>query len=153
MKFVIQTVSQASIHCKQVDTHQSIGHGLVIYVGIHQQDTWRSDTQLSQIVDDILSLRCMEDDQGKINVSVQDQHWSILLVSNFTLYGQNIKGKRLDFSSSARFDQAKQIYDRLYDCFLKSDVQCITGNFGDYMTITSTVTGPINLVLDYDFSS
>ena len=149
MKFVIQTVSQANIVCTSQPEPQSIWHGLVIYIGIHKNDIVWSDDQIKKVVQDIVELRCMEDTQGKINVNIQDTQWSILLVSNFTLYGSNKKGKRLDFGESARFEDAQSLYTRILQTFNDSGIHCISGVFGDYMTIQSTVTWPINIVLEY----
>jgi D-tyrosyl-tRNA(Tyr) deacylase len=149
MKFIIQTVSEASIICQSNQSTQKINRWCIIYIGIGQKDINLTDQDIVTIINNVITLKCIEDNTQKINASIQETWCDVLLISNFTLYANHKKGKKLDFWQSARFHDAQSIYYRFLDCFQKTHIACIAGVFGDYMTIQSTVIWPINIILEY----
>jgi len=85
----------------------------------------------------------------KINTSLKDINWELLLVSNFTLYGKNKKWNKIDFLDSWKFGESKKIYDMLIEKLEKDWVNLKTWKFGDYMEIESKNCGPLNYVLAF----
>lgn len=145
MKAVIQRVSSASVH---VDSKLvgSIKKGLLVLLGIHQNDT---DVELKWMSDKILKLRIFEDDEEKMNLSVTDVEGEILVVSQFTLYGDAKKGTRPSFIESARPEKAEPMYERLVN-YLRdnSDLKVETGIFGAMMDVSLVNDGPVTIILE-----
>jgi D-tyrosyl-tRNA(Tyr) deacylase len=93
-------------------------------------------------------LRIFDDENGKLNLSVQDIKGELLIVSNFTIYGNTKKGRRPDYLNSAPAEKAKKIYDLFVEKLSETDVPFKTGEFQQYMEIESTNDGPINLIIE-----
>ena len=93
-------------------------------------------------------LRIFDDENGKLNLSVQDIKGELLIVSNFTIYGNTKKGRRPDYLNSAPAEKAKKIYDLFIEKLAESDVPFKTGEFQEYMEIQSINNGPINLIIE-----
>lgn len=145
MKAVIQRVSSAYV---QVDGKKvgAINKGLLVLLGIHQNDT---DVELKWMSDKILKLRIFEDSDEKMNLSVSDVEGEILVVSQFTLYGDAKKGTRPSFIESARPEKAEPMYDRLVN-YLRdnSDLKVETGIFGAMMEVSLVNDGPVTIILE-----
>lgn len=145
MKIVLQRVSKGSVW---VDNEQigAIGKGLMLLVGIHEGDT---RNQLEWLCDKILNLRIFDDDQGKMNLSVQDVEGELLVVPQFTLYGDYEKGNRPSYMSAANPQKAKPLYKETIAYFKRhSDLTVATGQFGVYMDVRLHNDGPVTLVLE-----
>jgi D-tyrosyl-tRNA(Tyr) deacylase len=145
MKIVLQRVYEASV---KVDTKVvgSIENGLLLLVGFHGNDTFETVQWLS---DKILKMRVFHDDQQKMNLSVQDVNGGILVVSQFTLYGNAQKGNRPSFIESARPEHAIPLYDYMLH-YLKqhSDLVIQSGEFGAMMQVHLVNDGPVTILLE-----
>jgi D-tyrosyl-tRNA(Tyr) deacylase len=144
MRAVVQRVSS----CRVVVAGEvvgEIGPGLLVLLGIHASDTAE---QARWLADKIVGLRIMEDDQGKMNVSVADTGGSILVVSQFTLYGNCEKGRRPSFIDAARPEVAEPLYEAFANAVRMQGVRVATGRFGADMQVELVNVGPVTLVLD-----
>ena len=145
MRAVIQRVSRASCTVDKQESG-SIEQGLVILIGIEQQDELADMEWLCQ---KIVKLRIFSDEQGLMNKSIQDIQGNILLISQFTLFAATKKGNRPSFVRAARADKAKPFYlamaDRLTS-LLNKEIQL--GVFGADMKIDLINDGPVTLIMD-----
>lgn len=144
MRCLIQRVSHASVTIDGKITGK-IGRGLLIFAGFHGSDT---EEKVAWMAEKIVKLRIFPDADGKMNVSVSDTLGSLLVVSQFTLYGDAGKGTRPSFIESARPEVAIPLYNR-FVAFLKSmnpDVQ--TGEFGAMMEVELVNDGPVTIWLE-----
>lgn len=144
MKAIVQRVSSASVSVAGEVLGQ-IGPGLLILLGIGAED---QDSDLDWMVDKVLHLRCFEDDQGKMNLSVLDTQGEILCISQFTLYGDCRRGNRPSFDKAANPSLALGFYEKFIDKIGKKGVIIKAGRFGAKMTIPSVNEGPVTLILD-----
>ena len=145
MKVVVQRVSKARVTVGQEITGV-IKKGLVLLVGIHQTD---GEEQIRWMCEKILKLRIFEDDEGKMNKSVTDVGGGLLVVSQFTLYGDAKKGTRPSFIEAARPEKAEPIYEQMVDYFKKhSELSIQTGSFGAMMNVQLVNNGPVTLILE-----
>ena len=144
MRAVIQRVSTAAV---EVDGRivAQIGNGLLIYLGVGKGD---SDSDAEFMADKLVNLRIFADDAGKMNRSIIDVNGGILLVSNFTLYGDCRKGRRPGFDSAAEPQQALRLYDKTAQLIADMGVQVAKGVFGAYMQVNSINDGPVTFLLD-----
>ena len=145
MKVVLQRVSEASV---TVDNEQigAIDHGLMLLVGIHEDD---GPEQMEWLSDKILKLRVFDDEDGKMNLSVQDVDGEILVVPQFTLYGDYEQGNRPSYFEAAGPDKANKLYEEMVSYFKEhSDLNIETGQFGAYMDVALHNDGPVTLVLE-----
>ena len=146
MRAVVTRVKSASV---EIDgrINGKIGQGLLILLGIAPEDT---EAHCKKLCDKILGLRIFEDDDGKMNRSLSDVSGEVLVVSQFTLYGDCKKGRRPSFIGAAGPDHAIP----LYELFL-SECQTLGfppqhGEFGADMQVASVNDGPVTLILDTD---
>ena len=127
------------------ETVGQIGHGLLILLGIHQTDT---AAEACKLADKVAGLRIFEDAAGKMNRSVQDVAGSILLVSQFTLYGDCSKGRRPSFMEAARPELAEPLYEQFAMSLRALGIPVATGRFGADMQVELVNDGPVTLVID-----
>ena len=145
MKVVLQRVSEASVTVDDEVTG-SIAGGLLLLVGIHEDD---SEEQVDWMVDKILKLRVFEDEEGKMNRSVTDVGGGLLLVSQFTLFGDARKGTRPSYIEAAGPEKAEKLYDYMVTRTReKSDLAVETGVFAAKMDVASVNDGPVTLILE-----
>lgn len=145
MKVIIQRVSSAS--CKVNDEIiSSIDNGLLLLVGISQEDTVES---VNYIAKKVANMRIFEDDKGLMNLSILDKGFEILSISQFTIYGSTKKGNRPSFTRAAKPDQAKSLYLEL-SRVLNEDykIKTYNGIFKEYMDIELINDGPVTLILE-----
>ena len=145
MKVVVQRVKSASVKAgKQICG--VIDRGLLLLVGIHQEDTRE---QMEWMCEKILKLRIFEDDEGKMNRSVTDEQGQILVVSQFTLYGDARKGTRPSYIEAARPEKAEPMYEDMIQYFREhSELDVQTGEFGAMMKVELINDGPVTLILE-----
>ena len=145
MRIVIQRVESASVTVDGKKTG-AINKGLLLLVGIHESDTKK---KIDWCCRKIPKLRIFEDDEGKMNVSAKDIGGEILVVSQFTLYGDMKKGTRPSFMEAAKPDKAEPLYDYMVDK-LKTDTELNieTGEFGAMMDVALVNDGPVTLVME-----
>lgn len=144
MRAVIQRVSRAAV---TVDQEQigSIGPGLVVLLGIHRED---QESDRDWLVDKIVHLRIFEDGEGKMNRSLLDTGGAMLIVSQFTLYGDCRKGRRPGYSQAARPEEAEVLYESFIRAVGKYNIQTATGCFQAAMAVELVNDGPVTMLLD-----
>lgn len=145
MRIVIQRVSRASVTING-EVSGKIERGLLLLVGIHETDT---KEQADWCCSKIPKLRIFEDDDGKMNRSVKDIDGGLLVVSQFTLYGNAKKGTRPSFIEAARPEVAEPLYEYMIEKLKKeSSLTVQSGEFGAMMDVELVNDGPVTLILE-----
>jgi len=144
MRAVVQRVSRAKVTVNDWISGE-IGHGLLVLLGVGQSDT---ETDASYLAEKISGLRIFEDVDGKMNRSVLDVGGSVLVVSQFTLYGDVRRGKRPSFDAAASPDPAKELYEFFVDQIRGAGLRCETGRFQETMQVELVNEGPVTILLD-----
>jgi D-aminoacyl-tRNA deacylase len=144
MRLVLQRVSSASV---RIDGEVSgeIGHGLLLLVGFREGD---GDEELAWMAKKVLGLRIFADEDGKMNRSVEEVGGGLLVVSQFTLYGDARKGRRPSFVEAAQPDIAIPLYERFVALLAESGLPVETGEFGAMMEVSLVNDGPVTLILE-----
>ena len=144
MRSVIQRVSRAQV---SVDDRQigTIGYGLVVFLGIHTRD---GEKDVQWMANKIKGLRIFDDDRGLMNRSLLDIGGEMLIVSQFTLYGDCRKGRRPGYSSAARPEQAEPLYEHFVEHIVQAGIKVATGQFQAMMQVDLVNDGPVTLLLD-----
>ena len=146
MKAVVQRVENASVY-SDGKTLGSIEKGMLVLLGVRKGD---GEEEVSKLADKIKKLRIFEDDRGKMNRSIEQESGEILIVSQFTLYGDCTQGNRPSFGQAADYKKAKKLYlDFLGEFEDEKGIKTESGTFGDYMKIEMTNDGPVTLILEY----
>jgi len=141
---VVQRVSKAEVHVEGTCTG-SIGAGLVVLLAVGREDTEQDADFLARKT---LDLRVFEDPEQKMNLSVRDIGGALIVVSQFTLYGDCRKGNRPSFASAAPPDLANRLYERFVQAVAASGLTVRTGCFQTRMGISLTNDGPVTILLD-----
>lgn len=144
MKVVLQRVKKASVTVAGSETG-AIEKGLCLLVGIHESDT---EEELQWTCDKIIKMRIFDDEDGKMNLSVEDVGGALLVVSQFTLYGDASKGNRPGFTEAAGPDKARKLYDEMIKYFRQTGIKVETGKFGAYMNVELLNDGPVTIILE-----
>jgi D-aminoacyl-tRNA deacylase len=144
MRAVIQRVSEASVYVGNECTGH-IEHGLLVLLGITGDDGQKDADYLCE---KIAGLRIFPDDAGKFARSVQDVRGAVLVVSQFTLYGDCRKGRRPSFSNAAGVDTALPLYNYFTESLKNKNVPVATGRFQAKMAVQLVNDGPVTLILD-----
>ena len=144
MRAVVQRVSEAKVSVEG-NIVGEIQKGLLVFLGVGEED---EALDLDYMVDKVLGLRIFEDDKGKMNLSLMDIKGEILIVSQFTLYGDVRKGKRPSFSASADPDRAEAIYNEFIEKCKEQGVPTAEGIFGANMSVELENDGPVTILID-----
>src|SRR6476661_1556696 len=144
MRAVVQRVSRAKVTVSQLTTGE-IGPGLLVLLGVGTQDT---EQDCIYLVEKIAGLRIFEDQDGKMNRSVQDVGGSVLAVSQFTLYGDVRRGKRPSFDDAAPPEPARKFYELFVERIRAAGLRCETGKFQEMMRVELVNEGPVTILLD-----
>ena len=146
MRAVLTRVKHASV---TIDgkVHGRIGEGFLILLGITHEDT---EAQAVKLADKLTGLRIFEDENGKMNRGLDEVKGELLVVSQFTLYGNCKKGRRPEFLAAARPDVAIPLYEKFVELCRAKGFHTETGEFGAYMQVDSLNDGPLTLVVDTD---
>lgn len=144
MRAVIQRVSQASVTVNG-ECAGSIGEGLVILLGVTQED---AESDAEYLADKTTNLRVFEDSGGKMNRSLAETGGAVLAISQFTLYGDCRRGRRPSFDKAAPAEQARHLYDFFVECIKKNKVTVATGIFQAKMSVALINEGPVTFILD-----
>ncbi len=144
MRSVIQRVRRASVRINGT-VHGAIGHGMVVLLGIRGSDT---ATDRQWLVEKTVNLRIFEDDQGKMNRSLADIDGEMLIISQFTLYGDCRKGRRPGFSAAAPPEIAEPLYRRFIQEVQDKNIRVASGIFQAAMEVELVNDGPVTLLLD-----
>lgn len=144
MRAVIQRVSSAKVEVESKITG-SINKGLLILLGVHTNDTEKDVTWLAE---KIINLRIFDDEKGFMNLSLKDVNGELLVVSQFTLYGDCRKGRRPSWSTAAPPQTAELLYEEFNKKCSMLGIKPETGIFQAMMNVTLTNDGPVTLLLD-----
>jgi D-tyrosyl-tRNA(Tyr) deacylase len=144
MRAVIQRVSRAQVSVGD-EVVGKIGPGLLVLLGVAKTDTQGDADYLAT---KILGLRIFDDENGKMNLSLDETRGSVLVVSQFTLYGDVRKGKRPSFDQAAPPQLANELYEYFVGKIRESGVICETGRFQAMMQVELVNDGPVTILLD-----
>lgn len=144
MRAVVQRVSRADVTVAGNVTGQ-IQHGFVVLLGVGESDT---QNDADYVAEKIANLRVFEDADGKMNRSLLDVGGSVLLISQFTLYGDTRHGRRPSFSRAARPEVANTLYERVKSVLLGMRIPVQTGVFQAHMDVSLVNDGPVTLLID-----
>lgn len=144
MRAVVQRVSRARVTVGN-EVVGEIGRGLLILIGVGRGDDQASADYLSE---KIVGLRIFEDDSGKMNQAVGEAGGQVLVVSQFTLYGDVRRGKRPSFDSAAPAEQARPLYEYFVERIRAAGLACETGKFQEMMQVELVNHGPLTILLD-----
>lgn len=144
MKVVLQRSKEAACRVGDEVTGE-ISSGLVLFVGIHGEDT---EKDLVWMAEKVSNLRVFEDEAGKMNRSVLEVNGRVLSIPQFTLYGNTQKGRRPNFMEAAPPELARAYYLQFNELLAEQSVHVETGVFGADMDISLTNDGPVTLILD-----
>ena len=122
-----------------------IDNGLVILLGVHRDD---KEEDIIFLADKVIGLRIFNDNNGKMNISLQDAEGSVLVISQFTLCGDWRKGRRPSFTKAADPDKGKLLYNGFIDAVRNRGINVEAGEFGAAMDVSLVNSGPVTFVLD-----
>jgi D-tyrosyl-tRNA(Tyr) deacylase len=144
MRVLLQRVSRAEVRVGDRVTGR-IGVGFLLLVGFTHSD---GDDQIVWMADKVAGLRVFPDDDDKMNRSIAEANGAMLAVSQFTLYGDAVKGRRPSFVDAARPELAAPLFDRFVDALRARDIVVETGEFGAAMAVELINDGPVTLWLE-----
>lgn len=147
MRALIQRVNEGGVYIKKENYSAEIKKGMVILLGIKQNDT---EEDLIFVADKCSNLRIFEDENEKMNLSVKDINGEVLIISQFTLYGDARRGNRPAFTDAAQPDKAKELYNkfinRIAENIGEDKVKC--GIFGAMMIVKIMNDGPVTILVE-----
>lgn len=146
MKAVLTRVKYASVAIDG-ETVGKIGQGFLILLGVGPQDT---EKECRLLAEKALGLRIFEDENGKMNLGLEQVGGEVLVVSQFTLYGNCRKGRRPEFLAAARPEVAIPLYEKFVALCREKGIHTETGEFGAEMLVESVNDGPLTLIVDTD---
>ena len=144
MKALLQRVSSANVAVEQ-NVVGEIDDGLLVFIGISSRD---SQDDIDYIVDKTINLRIFPDEEGRFDRSLADINGSLLLVSQFTLYGDTKKGRRPSFTEAMPSDSARTLFDDTVNSFSKTGLRVEKGIFQAEMEVSLVNSGPVTIILD-----
>jgi D-tyrosyl-tRNA(Tyr) deacylase len=144
MRAVVQRVSRCRVTVDGNPTGE-IGPGLLVLLGVSKTDT---EAAADYLVEKIIGLRIFEDAEEKMNLSVQDTGGAVLVVSQFTLYGDTRRGRRPSFDAAARPEEARRLYEYFVGRVRAAGLRCETGQFQAMMEVELVNSGPVTILLD-----
>ena len=144
MKLVVQRVIEASCIINN-EIYSSIGKGFMVLVGLGIND---NKEIVYKMANKLSKLRIFEDENDKINKSLDDVNGSILSISQFTLYADTKKGNRPSFINALAGDKAKELYDYFNECLRELNIDVKTGVFGGDMKINLINDGPVTIIME-----
>jgi len=144
LKALLQRVSSANVAVEQ-NVVGEIDDGLLVFIGISSRD---SQDDIDYIVDKTINLRIFPDEEGRFDRSLADTNGSLLLVSQFTLYGDTKKGRRPSFTEAMPSDSARTLFDDTVNSFSKTGLRVEKGIFQAEMEVSLVNSGPVTIILD-----
>ncbi|PID75028.1 MAG: D-tyrosyl-tRNA(Tyr) deacylase [Desulfobacterales bacterium] len=147
MRAVIQRVKHATVRVEE-EIVGEIGAGLLLFLGIAGDD---SEKEIKWLAEKAVNLRIFADSDGKMNLSLKESGLAMLIVSQFTLYGDCRKGRRPGFAAAAPPELAKPLYHDFINTVQAMGISVATGRFQTEMAVELVNDGPVTLTLDTDF--
>ena len=144
MRALLQRVRKANVTVL-AESVGAIDQGLVVFLGVTKED---GEEEVRWLANKIAGLRIFEDEAGKMNLSVKDVEGEVLVVSQFTLYGDARKGRRPSFTSAARPDQAEPLVESFSKELRELGIPVSTGLFGARMQVEIVNDGPVTMMLE-----
>ena len=144
MRAVVQRIRDCSVSVGERETG-AIGSGVLVYLGVGRNDTERDAKTLC---DKVINLRIFPDESGRMNLSVRDVGGGVMVVSQFTLFGDARDGRRPSYTEAAEPEKARLLYDHVLELFRQSGLQVASGEFQASMRVSYTNVGPITILLD-----
>ncbi|EES51323.1 D-aminoacyl-tRNA deacylase [Clostridium botulinum] len=144
MRAVVQRVTSSSVKVED-NIVGSIEKGLNVLIGISKSDTLED---LKYIRDKVINLRIFQDEKEKMNLSLLDIKGELLVISQFTLYGDCRKGRRPNFMDAKGGEEAKELYEEFLSLLKESNLKVETGEFGADMKVEINNDGPVTIILD-----
>lgn len=144
MKVVLQRVERAEV-CVDGSVTGKIGRGLLVLAGFGPEDL---EDDLRWMAEKIRGLRIFPDEDGRMNLDLSEVGGALLVVSQFTLYGDASKGRRPSFVGAAAPDRARELYDRFLELCAESGTTVESGEFGAMMDVELVNSGPVTLVIE-----
>jgi D-tyrosyl-tRNA(Tyr) deacylase len=144
MRAVVQRVSRCRVTVAG-EVVGEIGRGLLVLLGVGQNDT---EAAADYLAEKVAGLRIFEDSAGKMNLAVGEAGGAVLVVSQFTLYGDVRRGKRPSFDAAAKPEQARHLYEYFVECIRAAGLRCETGRFQEMMDVELVNDGPVTILLD-----
>lgn len=147
MRALVQRVSEGSVYISEENYKEEIGKGIVILLGIRSDDT---ENDLLFVADKCSNLRIFQDENDKMNLSLKDVDGEVLIISQFTLYGDAQKGNRPSFIDAARPETAIPIYEKFIERMKQnlSAEKIKTGKFGAMMQVKIINDGPVTILVE-----
>lgn len=145
MRAVVQRVSEAFVEVATLGETGRIGKGLLVLLGVGQNDT---EADVALLAEKVANLRIFPDEDDKMNRSVLDAGGGILVVSQFTLHGDCRKGRRPSFVAAAPPEKARDLYERFVEAMRRHTPNVATGLFQEMMRVHLINDGPVTLLLD-----
>jgi len=144
MRAVAQRVSSASVTVDG-EVVGEIGRGLLVYLGAAAEDT---DADVAYMADKLAGLRIFPDERGKMSLSVEDVGGGVLVVSQFTLFGDVRRGRRPSFDGAAPPEEANRLYEQVVERLRARGLEVATGRFRAMMDVGGVVDGPVTIMVD-----
>ena len=144
MRAVVQRVSRAQVAVDR-EIVGEVGRGLLVLLGVTHADT---EGDADYLADKIAGLRVFEDENGKMNLDTAAVGGGILVVSQFTLYGDVRRGKRPSFDAAAKPERARELYEYFAERIRAAGLPCQTGRFQEMMEVELVNDGPVTILLD-----
>ncbi|AFT81540.1 D-tyrosyl-tRNA(Tyr) deacylase [Leuconostoc carnosum] len=144
MKIVLQRTLEASVEIDN-QTIGQINHGFLLLVGVSDDDTQQD---IDYLVRKITQLRVFEDEQGRLNLNINEVAGQILSVSQFTLFADTKKGNRPSFTKAGSPDFAKIMYNKFNTSLQNTGLYVATGQFGENMKVSLVNDGPVTIIFD-----
>lgn len=144
MRAVVQRVKGTRVMVSDKITGQ-IDMGLLVYLGVEKDD---NDKDLEYILDKVVNLRVFVDEDDKMNLSLSEVNGQVLVISQFTLYGDCRKGRRPSFSNAAQLHKAQDYYNRFIKAIKEKGIHTEAGVFRAHMEVESINHGPVTILLD-----
>ena len=144
MRACVQRVSEAHVTVDGAESGR-IGRGLVVLLGVGHDD---GDAELNWLAEKIVGLRVFEDEAGKMNRSLAEVGGAMLVISQFTLYGDCRRGRRPSFTDAAPPELAERLYEAFVAVVKKAGVEVATGRFREHMRVSLVNDGPVTLWIE-----
>lgn len=147
MKAIVQRVTDGEVIVKSHDYSAKIGKGMVILLGIKEGDT---EKEMTFVADKCSNLRIFEDENEKMNLSLKDIDGEVLIISQFTIYGETAKGNRPNFTEAAKPDLAEPLYEKFIERMKVNlgNEKVKNGIFGSMMLVKINNDGPVTLIVE-----